>query len=119
MEKFKEIYINDNYKNINFNIEFIQKLYTKCLLLFNEASTYNEAKIKFSNKFKNIEYSKNENQFVKLKNEVFRNANSQTLEDVKINNNNNINIDMFKTNVDYKNSKNEITKSEENINNKE
>ena len=70
--------------------------------------TYNEAKIKFNTKFKNLEYIINENQFAKLKNEVFGNVNSQSLEDLenylKINNNN-INIDMAKINVEYKNKK--------------
>ena len=35
-EKFKDMYINKSFNNLDFNIIYYQKLYLKCFLLYND-----------------------------------------------------------------------------------
>ena len=82
LEKFKEMYIINNFGNIDFKIKYYQKLFTKCLILYKEANNIKEAIYKFKEKFKNIEYLINENIFSKLKNELFGNTNTLNIEEL-------------------------------------
>ena len=40
-EKFKDMYINKSFNNLDFNIIYYQKLYLKCFLLYNDIKYLN------------------------------------------------------------------------------
>lgn len=81
-EKFKDMYINKSFNNLDFNIIYCQKLYLKCFLLYNDINSYNEFIYKFKERFKDINYLITENIYRKLKGDTNGYINNLNIEEI-------------------------------------
>ena len=81
-EKFKDMYINKSFNNLDFNIIYYQKLYLKCFLLYNDINSYNEFIYKFKERFKVINYLITENIYRKLKGDTNWYINNLNIEEI-------------------------------------
>ena len=108
LENFYDFYKQNNYENINMDLRYNQKLYVKCLLKDNEVIKYINAKDNFEIRFKNKIFILDEDDFRKIKIEIFGTTNNSTIEDLckSINNiDNNIRVDIYPIKTEYFNVK--------------
>lgn len=118
-EYFREMYNQDNYKNIDFNLYIYQKLYIKCLFEDNLINNYSEAINKFNGKFKNIKFKLSEYIVQNIKRETIGGLNNLNIEELCKTlalNNENIHISIYPIQSEYKNANSsDITIREQNI----
>lgn len=81
-ENFKEMYYNNNFSNINFNLSLMQKYFIQCLIENNKVINFIDSKYQFNKRFPNKEYLISEETFKKLKSKILGNVKNISIEEI-------------------------------------
>lgn len=117
-EEFKDSYYKKQYNKLNMNKIIFQKFYIKCLVLDNKITNYTDAIFNFKKDFKDINFLLTKDDVNYIKNANTENTNNLTIEELTKSLKTfreDIIIDIYPINTEYKNSNNILENREQNI----